>query len=77
MPETFSDINVPKEETAILVIYTGGTIGMQKDSETGVLVPVNFDNISRHIPALENYNYRIDSRCFDFPIDSSDMHSSY
>ncbi len=62
-----------QEDTSILVIYTGGTIGMQQDLETGALVPVNFDNISREIPALEGYHYNIDSCSFDTPIDSSDM----
>lgn len=73
MQKTFSNTNIPGEEIAILVIYTGGTIGMQRESETGVLVPVNFDEISRQIPALETYNYKIDSWSFDPPIDSSDI----
>ena len=34
-----------KEEISILVLYTGGTIGMMQDPQTGALVPFDFDNI--------------------------------
>lgn len=62
-----------KEPASVLVIYTGGTIGMQRDHETGVLKPMDFDNISKEIPALQDYNYCIDSWSFDQPIDSSNI----
>lgn len=58
---------------AILVIYTGGTIGMIKDQVTGVLKPFNFDNIYQQIPALKLFDFKIDNFCFDPVIDSSNM----
>ncbi|MBN2745243.1 MAG: asparaginase [Bacteroidales bacterium] len=60
-------------ETSILIIYTGGTIGMMKDQETGVLKPFNFDHLYTYIPALKNFNYQLDFVCFDPLIDSSNM----
>ncbi|MFO8054624.1 MAG: asparaginase [Bacteroidales bacterium] len=73
MQEIFSDSKRIQEDTNILVIYTGGTIGMQQDMETGALAPVDFSKISHEIPALEAYQYTIDSCSFNHPIDSSDM----
>lgn len=58
---------------SILVIYTGGTIGMVKDRETGALQPFAFQNIYRMMPVLENFDYRIDGISFDPLIDSSNV----
>ncbi len=58
---------------SILVIYTGGTIGMIKDPESGMLHPYNFELLSKHIPEINNFDYDIDSYSFDPPIDSSNM----
>ncbi len=60
------------DNTSILVIYTGGTIGMIQNKE-GALEPFNFDNIYEQIPVLERFNYQIDAISFDPLIDSSDM----
>jgi L-asparaginase len=60
-------------DTSILIIYTGGTIGMVKNEETGTLVPFNFDNVYEQIPELEKFHYHIDTISFDPLIDSSDM----
>ncbi len=62
-----------KEETSILVLYTGGTIGMMQDPKTGALVPFDFDNIYVHLPVLKNFGYQIDFYSFDPLIDSSNM----
>ena len=43
-----------KKEISILIIYTGGTIGMVHDPETGSLVPIDFKHISDHVPELRN-----------------------
>jgi L-asparaginase len=61
------------QQTSILIIYTGGTIGMIKDQKSGILRPFNFDNIYQQIPSLKLLDYRIDHFCFDPVIDSSDM----
>jgi len=64
-------------KTSILVIYTGGTIGMIKDAGTGVLKPFNFDNIYQQIPMLELLDYHIGNYCFDPVIDSSNMNPKF
>jgi L-asparaginase len=61
------------EETSILIIYTGGTIGMIKDQESGALIPFNFDNIYDVIPDLKQFNCNLDFYTFDPLIDSSNM----
>ncbi|HEY1025003.1 MAG TPA: type I asparaginase [Sphingobacteriaceae bacterium] len=59
--------------TSILVIYTGGTIGMITDPETGVLKPFDFDQITVNIPELKRMNYQLTVHSFDPIIDSSNM----
>ncbi len=63
--------------TSVLVIYTGGTIGMVKDQDTGALKPFNFDTLYEHLPTLKFINTRIDNYCFDPVIDSSDIQPSH
>jgi L-asparaginase len=58
---------------SVLLIYTGGTIGMIQNSETGALENFNFNHLMKHVPELKRFNYRISSYQFDPPIDSSDM----
>ncbi|MFL1894152.1 asparaginase [Aquimarina sp. 2-A2] len=57
----------------ILLIYTGGTIGMIKDFETGALVSFNFDELLSKIPELRQLECKIETLSFKEPIDSSDM----
>jgi len=61
------------EETSILIIYTGGTIGMIADIDTGALIPFNFDNINDQIPELSKFNFDLGFHCFDPILDSSNM----
>jgi L-asparaginase len=58
---------------SVLLVYTGGTIGMIKDHKTGSLKPVNFNQILEHIPELTKFGYRIESVEFNPPVDSSDV----
>jgi len=58
---------------SILIIYTGGTIGMIKDQESGALKPFNFENIYEQIPDLKLLQYELEFYCFDPLIDSSNM----
>lgn len=60
-------------DTAILIIYTGGTIGMFEDPKTGALCNFDFTHLVSYIPELQHFGYRIDSYAFQPPIDSSDM----
>jgi L-asparaginase len=55
----------------VLIIYTGGTIGMIKDRDSGVLKPFDFNQLYKHIPVLENFGFTIDCLSFDPLIDSS------
>ena len=61
----------------ILVIYTGGTIGMIQDPETGALTPFNFDALYNHIPVLQDFKCNIETYCFDPLIDSSNMNPTF
>ncbi|HMM10996.1 MAG TPA: type I asparaginase [Bacteroidales bacterium] len=61
------------ETKALLVIYTGGTIGMEKDPVTGVLVPFDFSNMYEHLPMLAGFGYQIDFIAFEPLIDSSNV----
>ncbi|MBW7847045.1 MAG: type I asparaginase [Bacteroidales bacterium] len=62
-----------EEKTTILVIYTGGTIGMTKDIDTGALVPFDFGNIYEQMPILRSFDYKIDFHSFENLIDSSNV----
>lgn len=57
----------------ILIIYTGGTIGMIEDASTGVLKPFDFTHLMENVPKVKMLDYTIDNIQFDPPIDSSDM----
>ena len=57
----------------ILLIYTGGTIGMIKDFETGVLKAFNFKKLLQKIPELKHLDCNIETISFKNPIDSSNI----
>jgi L-asparaginase len=57
----------------ILLIYTGGTIGMMKDFDTGALKAFNFSKLLNKIPELKQLDCDIETISFDNPIDSSNM----
>lgn len=57
----------------VLLIYTGGTIGMGKNPETGVLEPLDFNQLVDFLPELSMLKTEIDTYQFTQPIDSSDM----
>ena len=61
---------------SVLLIYTGGTIGMIENPETGALEAFNFDRLLENVPELKRFNYHICSYQFSSPIDSSDMEPS-
>ncbi len=61
----------------ILLIYTGGTIGMIKDFETGALKTFNFDELLQKIPELRLLECNISTVSFERPIDSSNMNPEY
>ena len=63
--------------SSILVLYTGGTIGMIQNEETGALQPFNFDKIYDQIPVLNRIGCDLKFHSFDPLIDSSNMHPDF
>lgn len=61
----------------ILMIYTGGTIGMKENVETGALEPFNFNHLLENVPKIKRLDYEIDSYQFEKPIDSSAMEPTH
>lgn len=61
----------------ILIIYTGGTIGMIEDAATKALRPFDFSHLMDNVPKVKMLDYHIDNIQFNPPIDSSDMNISY
>ena len=57
----------------VLLIYTGGTIGMEKNYETGSLVPFDFQHIFEKIPEMNLLECDVVVHSFEKPVDSSDM----
>lgn len=69
--------NHPKgPKASILLIYTGGTIGMKEDPVLQALTPFDFSQILEEVPELGKFAYKIDSYTFDPLIDSSDVEPS-
>jgi len=60
-------------KSRILVIYTGGTIGMMMDKKSGTLQPLEFEHMSQLIPELKDCDYELDYISFEPTVDSSDM----
>lgn len=64
-------MNLQENISNLLLIYTGGTIGMVEDPETGVFRAFNFEHLQNHVPELKRFRCRIEVLQFDPPIDSS------
>ena len=65
-----------REKSSLLLIYTGGTIGMKEDPTIQALRPFDFSQILEEVPELGKFAYRIDAHTFDPLIDSSDVEPS-
>jgi len=61
------------QQAKVLVIYTGGTIGMVNDPATGALTAFDFGDVYKHIPELSRLNVVLTTSAFEHPIDSSEM----
>ena len=57
----------------ILLIYTGGTVGMIKDKKKNTLIPFNFKALLNAIPELDKMSWELDNVSINKPIDSSNM----
>lgn len=71
-------ISSPSEtpRASILIIYSGGTIGMVDDS-SGSLVSFNFRQILEKIPSLRTFGLKLTVISFPTPIDSSDINTNH
>jgi L-asparaginase len=58
----------------VLIIYTGGTIGMVRNHFSGGLVAFDFDHLFEQIPELRRLDVELTSISFEKPIDSSEIH---
>ena len=63
-------------KSKILLIYTGGTIGMMKDAVSGALKAFNFGKLLQKIPEIKLLDCDIETISFENPIDSSNMNWS-
>jgi L-asparaginase len=61
------------QRPAVLLIYTGGTIGMWADPRTGALQPMDLAHLEEQVPELSRIAVELHSVAFERPIDSSDM----
>lgn len=61
------------DRSSLLLIYTGGTIGMRQDPADQTLKPFDFRQILEEVPEIRKFAVRIDSYTFDPLIDSSDV----
>jgi L-asparaginase len=61
------------KQPSVLLIYTGGTIGMIQDLKSGQLRPFDFKHLKEQIPELKKFDIRLSAISFEHPIDSSDM----
>ena len=68
---------VDTDKSKILLIYTGGTIGMVKDYSSGALRPFDFNQLLKSIPELNQLDCKIETLSFEKPIDSSNMNPSH
>lgn len=65
-----------RSRASVLLIYTGGTIGMKEDPVDQTLRPFDFDQIMLEVPELSKFAFKLDSYTFDPLIDSSDVEPS-
>ncbi len=63
-----------EKQSAVLLIFTGGTISMSEDPATGALRPINFERLQELMPELKQTGIKIKSIPFLPLIDSSDVH---
>ena len=60
---------VPK----ILILYTGGTIGMVENPETRAHEPLDFHHLASHVPEMSQLHVQVDTQQFEQSLDSSNI----
>lgn len=66
-------ISLPK----VLLVYTGGTIGMVQNAKTGAHEPLNFEHLVSHVPELADLQVAVSTVQFEHPLDSSNMNPTH
>lgn len=66
-----------QSKVKILLIYTGGTIGMMKHFESGALKAFNFSKLLQKIPELKQLDCEIETISFEKPMDSSNFNPKH
>lgn len=61
----------------VLLIYTGGTIGMVQNPQTGAHEPLNFEHLVSHVPELADLKVAVSTVQFSTPLDSSNMNPTH
>ena len=61
----------------ILIIYTGGTIGMIENPKTHALEPFDFNHLLQNVPKIRMLDFGVDHYEFSYPLDSSDMNTAH
>lgn len=64
-------------KASVLLIYTGGTIGMWADPRSGALKPMDLAHLEEQVPELERVKVNLEAVAFEEPIDSSDMNPEH
>jgi L-asparaginase len=65
-----------RDDVKVLVIYTGGTLGMVYEAKTDSLVPFDFAQIPDNLPEMARLDFEISVLTFDNLLDSSNMNPS-
>lgn len=65
------------QQPKVLIIYTGGTIGMVNDPQSGTLTAFNFNHLYQQIPEIKRLNVHLETISFEKPVDSSEMNPNY
>ena len=62
---------------SVMLIYTGGTLGMVYNEDTQTLVPFDFEQILSQIPEINKFNFNLTVTSFNNLIDSANVHPSH
>lgn len=64
---------INEQRPRILIVYTGGTIGMIEDAETHSLRPFDFSHLIDNVPKIQKLDFDIENIQINPPIDSANM----
>ena len=68
-----SMLPIDKHVPRVLILYTGGTIGMVENPETGAHEPLDFQHLASHVPEMNQLHVQVDTLQFEQPLDSSNI----